>query len=151
TRQRIELLLSRALTAQVSSDKIRMVRAIEVLEQIGSAEATELLRELAKGFPSHRQTREAKETLERIKQRISNDRIAEKTISALPIGGPLPTGAKVRLGGTLFRHQDFVSGPRLGGSAVAVSADGAMIASARHGVIHLWETQTGKLLGKKDY
>jgi hypothetical protein len=42
------------------------VRAIEVLEHIGTAEARHVLTELAKGLPEARLTQEAKASLERL-------------------------------------------------------------------------------------
>jgi WD40 repeat protein len=48
-----------------SGDRLRTLRAIAVLERIGSPEALDVLRNLATGVPSARETREAKQALER--------------------------------------------------------------------------------------
>lgn len=48
---------------------LRELRAIEVLERLGSAEARRLLGELAKGAPEGRLTREAKASLVRLEHR----------------------------------------------------------------------------------
>ena len=44
------------------------MRAVEVLERIGTSEAAELLKALAKGTPAARVTKEAKASLERLTQ-----------------------------------------------------------------------------------
>jgi hypothetical protein len=49
-----------------------MLRAVEVLEQLGTAEAHNLLEKLATGAPEAQQTREAKAALERLKQRTGS-------------------------------------------------------------------------------
>jgi hypothetical protein len=64
-RKRLEDLLSRAKVLH-SGDILRGVRAVEVLERIGSAEARRMLTMLAKGAPKARQTREAKAALDRL-------------------------------------------------------------------------------------
>jgi len=149
TRQRIELLLGRLQVATLSPDKRRMVRALEVLELIASPDATELLQDLAKGFSQHRLTREAQETLGRLQERTP----AGVQLGAAPqagggstIDGSLPMGAQFRLGTTLFRQQDSTGVRRL-----AFSSDSLVIASAGQKNVYLWETQTGKVLGKQDY
>jgi hypothetical protein len=45
---------------------MRMLRAIEVLEQVGSPEAREVLQNLADGAPEARLTREAKAAIARL-------------------------------------------------------------------------------------
>jgi hypothetical protein len=64
-RRRIQLLLSDALSPR----KLRQIRAIAVLEQIGNAEARRVLERLASGAAEARQTREAKAALERLARR----------------------------------------------------------------------------------
>jgi hypothetical protein len=51
-----------------------MLRAIEVLERIGTPGAQELLRKLAGGAAAARQTREAKAALQRLTSRKIPDR-----------------------------------------------------------------------------
>jgi hypothetical protein len=48
-------------------DRLRKIRAIEILELIATAPAISLLRELARGVPDARQTKEAQAALERIR------------------------------------------------------------------------------------
>jgi RNA polymerase sigma factor (sigma-70 family) len=69
-RKRLEDLLSRAKVLR-SGDILRGVRAVEVLERIGSAEARQVLAKLAKGAAEARLTREAKASLERLTRRSS--------------------------------------------------------------------------------
>jgi hypothetical protein len=45
---------------------LRTLRAIDVLESIGTPEAQQILRKLAEGAPGARETREAKTALERL-------------------------------------------------------------------------------------
>jgi hypothetical protein len=67
TRQRAEALL-RKLTgrANISGERLRSLRAIEVLEQVGTAEARRLLDSLAGGIPESLQTSAAREALTRL-------------------------------------------------------------------------------------
>jgi hypothetical protein len=60
--QRIERLLAR-----IKPETWRDLRAVEVLERIGSPEAKQVLESLAKGAEGARLTREAKASLERLK------------------------------------------------------------------------------------
>lgn len=62
-RQRIHQVLSKL---EPSGKRLRAIRAIQVLEYVGTAEAREHLRALAKGIPEARLTREAKAALERL-------------------------------------------------------------------------------------
>jgi hypothetical protein len=72
-RARVERLLAaleRQWTLGQEGELIRTVRAIRVLEQVGTDEACAVLRELAAGWPPARETREAKAALERTAKRI---------------------------------------------------------------------------------
>jgi hypothetical protein len=53
----------------LNGEPLRQLRAVEVLERIGSADARKLLSELASGAPDAITTREAKQALERIGRR----------------------------------------------------------------------------------
>jgi WD40 repeat protein len=66
TRRRIEAMLARAET---SPDRLRQSRALEALEQIATPDAVLLLKTLVRGEPAARLTREAAETLDRIRKR----------------------------------------------------------------------------------
>lgn len=64
-RRRVESLLEK-LSAVPSPDRLREMRAIEVLERIATPDARAVLADLAKGAPAARLTREAKAALERL-------------------------------------------------------------------------------------
>jgi HEAT repeat protein len=66
-RRRAEQLLERL--AGWSPEQLYGLRAVEVLEQVGSPEARRLLRALAEGLPEARLTREAKASLQRLAHR----------------------------------------------------------------------------------
>jgi RNA polymerase sigma factor (sigma-70 family) len=54
-----------------AGEVLRGVRAIEILERLGTAEAQQVLQQLAKGTPEARLTQEAKVSLERLAQRAA--------------------------------------------------------------------------------
>jgi hypothetical protein len=64
-RRRLQAILAAPLEVQ-PTQTLRTLRAIQVLERIGIAEARELLRKLANGPPDARLTQEAKASLERV-------------------------------------------------------------------------------------
>jgi WD40 repeat protein len=66
--QRVERLLEKIDSQQLSSENIRTVRALEVLEMIGTPEAREVLAVLGQGAPRARLTREAQATMARLAQ-----------------------------------------------------------------------------------
>lgn len=69
-RQRITRLLARcAETAVPAPDQLRLLRAVEVLEGIGSAEARRILATLAGGAEGARLTREAVAAVRRLERR----------------------------------------------------------------------------------
>jgi WD40 repeat protein len=68
-RRRIEGLLQRLHGLSTSKETLRQLRAVEVLEHIGSPEARQVLRTLATGAPEAFPTREAKAALERLMHR----------------------------------------------------------------------------------
>jgi hypothetical protein len=68
TRHRLEQILN-TLSEFPSSETLRTIRAIMVLERIGSTEAQRVLESLARGAPGARETEEAKASLERLKRR----------------------------------------------------------------------------------
>jgi WD40 repeat protein len=70
-RRRIRLLLDGADHRAVAGERLRSLRAVEVLEHAGTPEAVRLLQALAKGAGPARLTQEAKRTLERLAQRPS--------------------------------------------------------------------------------
>jgi hypothetical protein len=68
-RQRIEKLLAKLGSSLPSGEQLRIWRALEVLERIGTKEAREVLGPLTKGAVGARLTREAQQTLERLDRR----------------------------------------------------------------------------------
>jgi WD40 repeat protein len=65
TRRRAEQLLEKVSGKVLSAEQVRLVRAVEVLEQSGTSEARQLLETLAKGAPGALPTREAQAALSR--------------------------------------------------------------------------------------
>jgi WD40 repeat protein len=70
-RQRIEQLLGEVADqrSRPSGDRLRMFRAVEILEQIGTPEARRLLEALSRGVPGALLTREAQASLARLNRR----------------------------------------------------------------------------------
>jgi WD40 repeat protein len=66
TRQRVERLLEKLTGTALSSDQLRLVRAVEVLERLGTPEARRVLETLAGGAPGALPTREARAVLDRL-------------------------------------------------------------------------------------
>src|SRR5262249_6745670 len=67
-RRRIERLLERLEGLVASPEELRSLRAIEVLELIGTDGAQKVLRDLATGAAGARQTQEAKASLQRLRK-----------------------------------------------------------------------------------
>ena len=67
--RRLDALLTQAANVEPSPALLRGLRAIAVLEQIGTPEAKQLLLNLAAGAPEARLTREAKAALGRLVRR----------------------------------------------------------------------------------
>jgi WD40 repeat protein len=70
-RRRVERLLQVVRGPMNSPDRLRTFRAIQVLEHIGTPEAQDVLRTLAKGAAEARLTQEAKASLERLAKRAA--------------------------------------------------------------------------------
>jgi dipeptidyl aminopeptidase/acylaminoacyl peptidase len=68
-RQRVQHLLEARESGESSADWTATLRALEVLEQLGTPEAREWLRALAKGAPTAPLTQEAQESLRRLDRR----------------------------------------------------------------------------------
>jgi hypothetical protein len=52
-----------------AGEALRSIRAVQVLEMIGTAESRDVLETLAKGAPGSRQTEDAKGSLARLEKR----------------------------------------------------------------------------------
>jgi len=73
-RRRVQTLLERLRGPVTRPEFLQALRALAVLEDIGTPEARRLLQELAKGAPEARLTREAKASLRRPDSRSSSGR-----------------------------------------------------------------------------
>jgi hypothetical protein len=69
TRRRAEQLLEKLTALTLSPEQLRLVRALEVLERAGTAEARQVLAALARGAPGALATREAQAALRRLNGR----------------------------------------------------------------------------------
>src|SRR5439155_3356285 len=68
-RRRAEELLQKLRGPVTHSEMLRAYRSVMVLEEIGTADAQEVLKDLAQGAPEARLTRDAKASLERFAKR----------------------------------------------------------------------------------
>ena len=66
--ERVEPLLEKLTSGDLSDEQVRIVRAIEVLEKLGTSDARQLLDTLAQGAPGALQTRQAQTALDRLKR-----------------------------------------------------------------------------------
>jgi RNA polymerase sigma factor (sigma-70 family) len=73
-RRRVEGLLQKLQGPITSPERLRALRALEVLEQIGTREAKQVLEKIARGAPGARLTEEAKVSLERLARRLGSTR-----------------------------------------------------------------------------
>lgn len=71
TKQRVEQILKSIQEKQQSGEHMRSLRAVEVLEQLGTPEARQVLEALAKGAPDVQLTEEAKASLQRLGRRAA--------------------------------------------------------------------------------
>lgn len=69
-RQQVDGLLQKLDGPNLSGDRLRAVRAVGALEQIGTEDARNLLAKLAQGVPAALATKEAKASLARLEKRI---------------------------------------------------------------------------------
>ncbi len=65
-RRRLQQVLQTIVKGEISADVLRPLRAVEVLEYVGTAEAKQVLAALAQGVPEARLTQEAKAAVERL-------------------------------------------------------------------------------------
>jgi WD40 repeat protein len=70
--RRVEPLLEKAATGSLSAEQVRLVRGVEVLENLQSPDARTLLIKLAAGAPGALLTREAEAALQRLTRRATN-------------------------------------------------------------------------------
>jgi hypothetical protein len=69
--RRVEALLQKMERPALTTDQLRALRAVQVLERINTPEARDLLRALAAGAPSVPLTQDARGALERLEQRAA--------------------------------------------------------------------------------
>lgn len=140
TRRRVQNVLDKLDQPITAPDKLRQVRAVEVLETIGTPQAVALLRQLGKGYAEHRQTRHVQESLHRLKERTPSSEALLAWMKNPPVAkdDPWPFGVRTRLGTTRFRHE----GP---GRASAFSPDSRLVISHDDKAIYLWNRATGNL------
>ena len=72
-RRRLELLLRRIEEQSLTTEELRALRAVEVLERIGSPEALAILEHVATGAPGARLTYDARRALIRMRSRAPLD------------------------------------------------------------------------------
>jgi WD40 repeat protein len=141
-RRRVDQLLDKLQGVVTQPKQLRTLRAVEVLEHVGTPEAREVLRKLATGAPGSRITQEAQSSLERLRRRPPAAPVEEgKRGTADGDGLPLPPGAVARLGTTRLREP-------YGPAGVAFTPDGKAVLAAGEGGKSLvfWDTTTGKCL-----
>ena len=66
TQRRVEPLLEKLTSGALTAEQVRIVRAIEVLEKLGTSEARQVLDALAQGAPGALPTRQAQTVLDRL-------------------------------------------------------------------------------------
>jgi hypothetical protein len=71
-RKRLEELCAGVRDTKLTPEMLRQMRAIQVLERIGSTEAQEFLAVLAEGPPWARPAQDARAASERLKRRLTN-------------------------------------------------------------------------------
>jgi hypothetical protein len=69
TKRRLEELIAKNETAAPLPDIVRLLRAIEVLEQVNTAESRQILASLAEGADPHRVTTAARAALKGLRSR----------------------------------------------------------------------------------
>jgi WD40 repeat protein len=69
TRKRVDALLETATSGMLAGEPLRLVRAVELLEQLGTPEARQILEALARGAPGALPTRHAQASLDRLAMR----------------------------------------------------------------------------------
>jgi len=141
--RRIEQLLRQLQGTTDTPNAIQAMRALEVVEKIGSPGARGLLEKIARGFPGSRLTQEARDALERLDKRTATVRVRSTASTAKGpgldrYGDALPAGAMLRLGTVRFRHP-------LAYSKIVFSPDGRSIAVSGQQDVRLLDVKTGKV------
>jgi WD40 repeat protein len=135
-RRRVELLLAELSQRQLPPEELRQLRAIQVLEWIGTPAARDALEPLARGTPLLRPSRDAEGALRRLQARRSAGG-SEKPTAALPPSKPARAREPRRL-----------TGPKGKVSALSFGAGGTLLAAAtaEGTTVQVWDPDAGKLL-----
>jgi hypothetical protein len=94
TRRHLKELVAKLTSDRLTAEQLRLIRAVEALERIGTAEAREVLRTLAQGASGTLPTREAEAALNRLAEpsaplsETSDKNNPEKVTIALPRQAP---------------------------------------------------------------
>jgi WD40 repeat protein len=133
-RMRIEKLLAKLPELAATPGRRRELRALEVLELLGTKEARAVLQRLANGTPAARLTQLAQKALARLADRPRPPELAAPVPKLDLFGDPLPAGTVARLGTVRMRNSWLA----------AVTPDGKTVVSAAIGNLNLWDATTGQ-------
>jgi WD40 repeat protein len=142
-RRRVEQLLDKLQGTITQPEQLRALRAIEVLEHVGTGAARDVLRKLATGAPGSRVTQEAKSSIQRLERRAVPPATPAGPQARTDLyGDPLPAGALARLGTMRLRHNSYFA------TATVLTPDGKTIltASPDGTALHYWRTADGQPL-----
>jgi WD40 repeat protein len=141
-RQRVDKLLLKLTGPLQTPEQLRAVRAVEILEHIGSNSSRRLLKKYAAGAAGARLTEDAKEAVRRLEKSANSLAWAPRGKAVADLyGDRLPAGAVARLGSTRFRRDSF------GIMGLAFLPDNKTIVTADQGhAVQLWEAASGRLL-----
>jgi len=143
-RRRLEKLVEKLAAPVTLPDQLRTVRAVEILEHVGTAGAKELLRAYAAGAAGARLTADSAEALRRL-NKLPADAAKQLSTKSGPsvdlYGDALPAGAVGRLGTIRFRRAS------MGLTDLAFLPDGKTILTARQGhELQFWDAASGRLV-----
>ncbi|MEK7866097.1 MAG: hypothetical protein AAB434_05395 [Planctomycetota bacterium] len=124
-----------------AGETLRWVRAVEVLERLGTSEALGVLRRISEGPDGTREVLDARRALERA-AREGDAEVEEAAARADLLGDPLPRDAAARIG-----TQRFHCGKPI--DALAVSQDGKFVATlSGRSELTLWDSASGRALAR---
>jgi WD40 repeat protein len=146
-RRRLETILENLSDRPLRAEALRGVRAVRVLEQIGTPEARALLKSLAGGAPAAPLTRHARAALAALDAGHDEKVPAAAQPRAARPATPIAWETR-RLWGHRLWASDRVMWDMMGQvAAVAFAPDGKRLATGGlDGTVRLWDTATGKEL-----